>query len=61
MNYLPPAQAGAQLFSLIVFAAISGWYVVPWLNRQARARQNLADRPVAETLACVCARASPVS
>lgn len=42
MNYLLPAQASAQLFSLIALAAISGWYVVPWLNRQTRADALIA-------------------
>ena len=32
MNYLMPAQASAQLFSLIVLIAIARWYVIPWLN-----------------------------
>lgn len=42
MNYLMPAQAGAQLFSLIALAAIARWYVVPWLNRQTRATALIA-------------------
>jgi hypothetical protein len=37
MNYLMPAQAAAQLFSLIVLSAIARWYGLPWLNRQTRA------------------------
>jgi len=37
MSYLTPAQASAQLLSLIVFAAIARWYVVPWLNSRVRA------------------------
>ena len=37
MTYLIPAQAGAQLISLVVFAVIARWYVVPWLNQRTRA------------------------
>ena len=37
MNYLIPAQAGAQLVSLVVYAAIAHWYVAPWLKLQTRA------------------------
>jgi hypothetical protein len=37
MNYLIPAQAGAQLTSLVIFGAIARWYVVPWLNQRTRA------------------------
>ena len=37
MSYLTPAQASAQLLSLIVFASIARWYVVPWLNSRVRA------------------------
>ncbi len=36
MSYLTPAQASAQLLSLIVFAAVARWYVVPWLNGRPR-------------------------
>ena len=36
MNYLLPAQASAQLLSLIVFGAIARWYAVPWLKRRPR-------------------------
>jgi len=42
MNYLMPAQGSAQLLSLIVFAAISIWYVVPWLNARRRADALIA-------------------
>jgi len=42
MNYLMPAQGSAQLLSLIVFAAISIWYVVPWLNARSRAEALIA-------------------
>jgi hypothetical protein len=37
MNYLIPAQAGAQLISLLVYAAIARWYVAPWLTLRTRA------------------------
>src|SRR5690242_815909 len=37
MNYLIPAQAGAQLVSLVVYAAIARWYLTPWLKLQTRA------------------------
>jgi hypothetical protein len=37
MSYLQPAQAGAQLFSLIVFATMAAWYVAPRLNTRSRA------------------------
>ena len=42
MNYLTPAQALAQLLSLIVFGAVARWYVVPWLNRHERAEALIA-------------------
>jgi len=35
MNHLMPAQAGAQLVSLVVFASIARWYVAPWLTSRA--------------------------
>lgn len=41
MNLIP-AQAGAQLISLIVFASAARWYVVPWLYRQPRADALIA-------------------
>ena len=37
MTYLLPAQAGAQLFSLVILAAASRWYIAPWLGKQGRA------------------------
>jgi hypothetical protein len=37
MNFLQPAQGGAQLLSLIVFAMMARWYVAPWLNTRGRA------------------------
>ncbi len=42
MSYLTPAQASAQLLSLIVFGAMARWYVVPWLNSHARADALIA-------------------
>ncbi len=37
MNYLIPAQAGAQFVSLIVVATVAGFYIVPWLKTHGRA------------------------
>ena len=37
MNYLVPAQAGAQLLSVLVYALVARWYVAPWLNSLKRA------------------------
>jgi hypothetical protein len=42
MTYMMPAQASAQLLSLIVLGAIARWYVVPWLNGHARADALIA-------------------
>jgi hypothetical protein len=42
MNYLMPAQASAQLLSLVVFGAIARWYVVPWLKTRGRADALIA-------------------
>src|SRR3984893_6820529 len=42
MTYVMPAQARAQLLSLIVFAAAARWYVVPWLNNHTRAEALIA-------------------
>jgi hypothetical protein len=42
MNYFIPAQAGAQLVSLIVFGVIARWYVVPWLRNRSRADALIA-------------------
>jgi hypothetical protein len=42
MSFLTPAQAGAQLLSLIVFGSIARWYVAPWLNRRPRADALIA-------------------
>jgi hypothetical protein len=37
MNYLVPAQAGAQLLSLFIFATMARWYVAPRLAKLERA------------------------
>jgi len=42
LHAMMPAQAAAQLLSLVVFGAIAGWYVVPWLKRQPRADALIA-------------------
>jgi hypothetical protein len=42
MSYLMPAQAGAQLLSLIVFGTLARWYAVPWLRTHARADALIA-------------------
>lgn len=42
MSYLTPAQGSAQLLSLVVFGAISIWYVLPWLNARRRAEALIA-------------------
>lgn len=42
MNYLIPAQACAQLLSLIVFGTIARWYLVPWLKSHMRAEALIA-------------------
>jgi hypothetical protein len=42
MSYLTPAQASAQLISLIVFLTMARWYVVPWLNARSRADALIA-------------------
>jgi hypothetical protein len=36
MSHLVPAQASAQLLSLIAYVAIARWYLVPWLNSRPR-------------------------
>jgi hypothetical protein len=38
MTLMTPAQAVAQLLSLIVFAAVARWYVAPWLAKLSRAQ-----------------------
>ena len=42
MNHLVPAQAGAQLITLLVFIALARWYVAPWLSKQQRAEALIA-------------------
>jgi hypothetical protein len=42
MMNLMHAQASAQLISLIVFAAIAKWYLVPWLHELSRAESLTA-------------------
>ena len=42
MSYLLPAQASAQLLSLIVLGAIARWYAIPWLKRRPRADALIA-------------------
>lgn len=42
MNYMMPAQAGAQFLSMIVFTAVARWYVVPWLKNRTRADALIA-------------------
>jgi hypothetical protein len=37
MNALVPAQAAAQVLSLLVFATLARWYVAPWLATRSRA------------------------
>jgi len=37
MDMLRPAQAGAQFFSLIIFASVARWYVAPRLGTLSRA------------------------
>ena len=42
MNHLVPAQAGAQLITLVVFITVARWYVAPWLARRERAEALIA-------------------
>src|SRR5262252_8984312 len=42
MSYLTPAQASAQLLSLIVAIAVARWYVAPWLQTRSRADALIA-------------------
>jgi hypothetical protein len=37
-----PAQAGAQLISLFIYAMIARWYVAPWLKSRGRADALIA-------------------
>ena len=42
MNHLVPAQAGAQLMTLVIFITLARWYVAPWLARRERADALIA-------------------
>ncbi len=42
MNHLVPAQAGAQLVTLVIFITLARWYVVPWLAARERADALIA-------------------
>ena len=42
MTYMMPAQASAQLLSLIVLATAARWYLVPWLKSRTRADALIA-------------------
>jgi hypothetical protein len=42
MNHLVPAQAGAQLITLLIFIALARWYVAPWLGTLKRAEALIA-------------------
>jgi hypothetical protein len=42
MSYLIPAQAGAQLITLVVYGTMAAWYLAPWLRRQQRADALIA-------------------
>jgi hypothetical protein len=42
MNHLVPAQAGAQLVTLVIFITLARWYVVPWLAKRERADALIA-------------------
>jgi len=42
MNHLVPAQAGAQLVTLVLFVTLARWYVVPWLAKRERADALIA-------------------
>jgi hypothetical protein len=42
MNYLLPAQAGAQFASLFIYVLIARWYVAPWLATRERAEALIA-------------------
>jgi hypothetical protein len=42
MIFMQPAQAGAQLLSLIVFGTMATWYVAPWLKSRTRAEALIA-------------------
>lgn len=42
MNHLVPAQAGAQLITLLVFITLARWHVAPWLAKRERAEALIA-------------------
>jgi hypothetical protein len=42
MTYLVPAQAGAQLISVFVYALLAKWYITPWLTGLKRANALIA-------------------
>jgi hypothetical protein len=42
MNNLVPAQAGAQLITLLLFITLARWYVAPWLAKRERAEALIA-------------------
>ena len=42
MNHLVPAQAGAQLITLVIFITLVRWYVAPWLGKRGRADALIA-------------------
>jgi hypothetical protein len=42
MTHLVPAQAGAQLISVFVYALVAKWYVAPWLSALKRADAIIA-------------------
>jgi len=42
MNLLVPAQAGAQLITVLIFVALARWYVAPWLSTLKRSEALIA-------------------
>jgi len=42
MNHLVPAQAGAQLITVLVFVTLARWYIAPWLSTLKRADALIA-------------------
>ncbi len=42
MNNLVPAQAGAQLITLVIFITVARWYLAPWLAKRERADALIA-------------------
>jgi hypothetical protein len=37
MNHFIPAQAGAQIVTLLIYISVARWYVAPWLSTRERA------------------------